>query len=139
MNRLSISVFVFSCALMVGCPPTAGEGSTKPPTGSTSVGRSTRSGDPVVVGNELYLQTCVACHGAGAKGVPNLGSDLTTSLFFTCKSNDELVGFLKVGRAADHPDNTTRIPMPPRGGNPALSDDDLRSIVLYLRSLRAPQ
>lgn len=48
----------------------------------------------------------------------------------------ELVEFIKVGRSASAPSNTTGIAMPPKGGNLALSDQDLFNIVAYLRALQ---
>ena len=37
------------------------------------------------------------------------------------------------GRPADSPDNTTKVPMPPRGGRDDLTDEDLRDIRARLR------
>ncbi len=65
------------------------------------------SGD-AVAGQELFVGTCSACHGVGGEGVPNLGKDMTVSEFIVSKSDDELVEFIKVGRAPDDPLNTTR-------------------------------
>jgi cytochrome c1 len=48
-----------------------------------------------------------------------------------------LVAFVKVGRPATDPLNTTKVDMPTRGGNPALTDEDLNNIVVYIRSLQA--
>lgn len=91
-------------------------------------------GDPIA-GKTAYDKTCIACHGPDAKGMPNLGKDLTTSEFVKSKTNKELVDFLKVGRPATDPLNTTKVDMPPRGGNPALTDQDLLNIVAYVRTL----
>jgi disulfide bond formation protein DsbB len=43
---------------------------------------------------------------------------------------------LKKGRPASDPANTTKVDMPPKGGNPALTDQDLADIVTYVRSLQ---
>lgn len=83
-----------------------------------------------------HFATCAGCHGPDGKGLPNLGKDLTASVFVTGKTDAELVEFLKVGRAADAPDNTTHVAMPPKGGNPALSDDDLLDVVAYVRTIQ---
>jgi disulfide bond formation protein DsbB len=45
------------------------------------------------------------------------------------------VDFNKPGRPATDPLNPTGVDMPPRGGNPALTDDDLVDIVAFLRSI----
>jgi len=88
-------------------------------------------------GQRGFEETCAACHGADGHGLPGLGKDLVTpSEWFLAQDDDSLVQFLKVGRPASDPLNTTKVDMPPKGGNPALSDDDLRAIILYLRSLQ---
>lgn len=87
-----------------------------------------------VNGADIYAGLCIACHGADAKGVPGLGKDLTTSEFVASKTNEELVAFIVEGRTADHPDNTTGVNMPPSGGNPNLTQDELNAVVEYLRS-----
>ena len=86
-------------------------------------------------GETKYQQACLACHGADAKGMPNLGKDLTTSEFVKGQTNAELLAFVKVGRSASDPLNTQGIDMPPKGGNPALTDDDLMNIIAYIRTL----
>lgn len=87
-------------------------------------------------GADLYKSSCAACHGPDAKGVPNLGKDLVNSDFCKSQTDDQMLEFLKKGRPADDPANTTKVAMPPKGGNPALKDDDLRAIVTYIKSLR---
>ena len=82
------------------------------------------------------INRCFGCHGPDAKGLPGLGKDMTTSEFIASKNDAELAEFIKQGRAADDPLNTTGVPMPPMGANPALSDDDLLAIVGFIRSLR---
>ena len=86
-------------------------------------------------GKASYDSVCVACHGADATGVVNLGKDLTTSEFTQDMADADLVAFIKVGRSVSDPANTTGVDMPPKGGNPALSDQDLYDIVAYLRTL----
>ena len=86
-------------------------------------------------GKALFGVTCTACHGPNAKGLPGLGKDMTTSEFIASKSDAELVEFIKQGRGVDDPLNTTGVPMPPMGANPALSDTDLLAIVEYIRWL----
>ena len=64
-----------------------------------------------------------------------MGMDLRNNAFIAGMSDDEVVQFLIEGRRADHPMNTKGVDMPPRGGNPGLTDEDLRKVVAYLRSL----
>lgn len=86
-------------------------------------------------GQTKFAQTCSACHGSTAEGIQGLGKDLTTSEFVTGLTDPDLIAFIKVGRGPTDPLNTTGVAMPPKGGNPALNDDDLQNIVAYLRSL----
>ena len=95
---------------------------------------NTLTGDPVA-GKAAYAKTCTACHGPEAKGVSGLGKDLTTSEFVASKSNAELKDFILTGRPASDPLNTTHVDMPPKGGNPGLTDQDIESIVAFLRSI----
>lgn len=86
-------------------------------------------------GARLFAASCTSCHGRDAKGMPNLGKDLTISSFIAERSEDQMLEFLKKGRDPNDPLNTTKVAMPPRGGNPALNDDDLLDIVSFLRSI----
>jgi disulfide bond formation protein DsbB len=92
-------------------------------------------GDPAK-GQQSFSTVCVACHGPDAKGIQGLGKDLTASEFVQTKTNMEMVAFLQTGRPASDPLNTTGVDMPPRGGNPAFTDQDLADIVAYLRSIQ---
>ncbi len=93
------------------------------------------SGGDAQAGQQLFASSCSSCHGPEGKGMPGLGSDLTTSEFVAGLSDSELVAFITEGRPPDHPDNTTGVAMPPKGGNPSLSDEDLANIVAYIRSI----
>lgn len=64
-----------------------------------------------------------------------LGKDLRDNDFVKTTSDEELVEFLRTGRPADHPLNDRGLDMPPRGGNPALTDEDLAQVVAFLRTL----
>lgn len=86
-------------------------------------------------GRQLYMANCALCHGADGEGKPALGKDLRSNDFASGLSDAELVQFLAAGRRANHPLNTKGVDMPPRGGNPALGDDDLLAIVAFLREL----
>ncbi len=91
------------------------------------------SGDPAA--GESQFAVCAACHGLDARGIPNLGADLIENEFINSMSAEEFVEFIKTGRPADDPANTTGIAMPPSGGNPNLTDEDMFNILAYLRSL----
>lgn len=91
-------------------------------------------GDPIT-GETLFQTTCFACHGVDATGLPGQGKDLTTSQFTRGLSDSEFVAFVIDGRDINDPLNTTGVDMPPKGGNPVLSEQDLYNIVAYIRTL----
>ena len=86
-------------------------------------------------GAKIFSTACVACHGPEAKGVTGLGKDLTTSEWTQQQTDEQLVEFIKRGRAAGDPLNTTGIAMPPKGGNPAMSEQEIVDIVAFMRSI----
>jgi cytochrome c5 len=63
-----------------------------------------------------------------------LGKNLIESTFVHGLSDEELLQFIITGRDPTDPANTTGIPMPSRGGNPSLTDDQLRSVIAFLRT-----
>lgn len=125
MYRLIVVVLGLAAVgmLVVGCRP---EEETAVSGGS--------AGDPIA-GEALFQTTCFACHGVDATGLPGQGKDLTTSAFTRGLSNAEFVEFVKNGRKISDPFNTTGVDMPPFGGNPALTEQDLFDIVAYIRTL----
>jgi disulfide bond formation protein DsbB len=102
--------------------------------GSASSTTPAPSGD-AAQGATIFAGTCSSCHGPDAKGMPGLGKDLTTSTFVAGLTDADLVTFIKTGRPTGDPLNTTGVDMPPKGGNPALTDLDVTNVVAYLRSI----
>lgn len=90
----------------------------------------------IASGDRLFHSTCVACHGKGGVGVQGNGKSLVANPFIQGQDDDALLAFLQRGRSPTDPLNTTGIQMPPKGGNPALSEDDLLDIIAYLRTLQ---
>lgn len=90
-------------------------------------------------GNKLFHSTCVACHGKGGVGIPGNGKTLVNNAFIKSLDADGLLAFVQRGRAPGEPLNTTGIQMPPKGGNPALTEDDILDIIDYLRTLENAQ
>ena len=123
---LTALVFAVAMALVAtGCGGDSGEVTT------TAV-----AGSPVAHGQQLAGESCSACHGQNFEGVTGLGPALADSGFIRDYTDDELIDFIKEGRSMDDPDNETGVAMPPYGGNPRLTDDDLADIVLFLRTLQ---
>ncbi len=72
-------------------------------------------------GEQVYSSTCAACHGTGVAGAPKLG-DTGAWAPLVAKGYDELL------KNAIHGVNA----MPPRGGNPALSDLEVGRAVVHM-------
>ena len=60
---------------------------------------------------------------------------MTISEFIGGQSDDQLLAFVKTGRTTSDPANTTGVDMPPKGGNPALTDEQLKDVVAFMRSI----
>ena len=92
--------------------------------------------DPAVlaISEQLYRESCAACHGLNAEGVANLGNQLRGADYVNSKSDAELLAVIREGRDLTHPENTTGLVMPPSGGRPDLSDEDLLAIIAFVRS-----
>lgn len=86
-------------------------------------------------GRQLFVASCSACHGPSGEGVQGLGKDMQHSEFIAGLTDDELVAFIKTGRPIGDPLNTTGVDMPPKGGNPAITDEQLMDIVAFMRSI----
>ena len=108
-----------------------GGGDAVPPPAEQEVASA---GDPEA-GKQQFDMVCIACHGPGGVGVEGLGKPFTTSEFLLTVDDQELLEFVKTGRPVGHPDNTTGVDMPPKGGNPALTDEQLLDIIAYIRTL----
>ena len=91
---------------------------------------------PPSAGHSTFVAFCSACHGPSGEGLPNLGKPLAKSAFVQSKSDKDLVTFIKTGRPIWDPENTTGIDMPPKGGNPALSDAQIDEIVSFIRAIQ---
>lgn len=103
----------------------------------SSTGQSAKAGGDAVHGKLLFEATCATCHAADGTGVKGLGKSLVASEFVRKSSDTVLIGMITEGREAGDPLNTTKIAMPPKGGNAALSESDIRDIVGHLRKLNA--
>ena len=135
MNKtpyLTIALLLVFIVLLAACGGSLSN-STSGNSGSSEAA-SIPEGDPEA-GKANFAGTCSACHGPGGEGVPGLGKDMTTSEFIAGKTDQELVEFVKAGRDPSDPLNTTGVAMPPKGGNPSLTDQDLYNIVAYIRTI----
>jgi cytochrome c5 len=76
-------------------------------------------------GQQVYQATCVACHSAGIAGAPKLG-DKSQWAKHIAKGLDTLYASAVNGVQG------SAGAMPPKGGNPALSNAEVRAAVDYM-------
>lgn len=99
------------------------------PQAAAMAGDSAVNSDPAA-GKAIYLQTCIACHGANGKGALPGVIDFTAADGPLSKPDEQLAQSIRDGVA------TPGVPlsMPAKGGLPALTDEQIQSIIAYLRS-----
>jgi len=81
-------------------------------------------------GSQLYVQNCMVCHADDGSGAMPGVSDLTEVRTWSSMPENELLARLEKGiqKAED------AISMPPKGGNPELSDDDMKKIIIFMKA-----
>ncbi len=86
-------------------------------------------------GRQIFMSSCAACHGPGGEGMDRIGLPLRGSEFVAGSTQEGLIAFLKVGREANDPQSRMNALMPPRGGNPFMTDQEVALVAAYVRSL----
>lgn len=77
---------------------------------------------------------CTACHGPAARGIPNLGANLTDDEWL--HSDGSYAGIVRTVREGVPADrSSTGSVMPPKGGS-AINDDAVAKVAAYVWSLR---
>jgi cytochrome c5 len=84
---------------------------------------ATQSKPGAVDGKKVYDTTCTACHTAGVAGAPKLGNKADWAPRLK-QGTDALVQSVIKGKGA----------MPPKAGNPALSDAEIRAAIDFMVS-----
>lgn len=137
------TIIILAIAALTACGSDDKKEEAAPPT-ATAVAEQQNAAAPAVAaapvgdaanGAKIFATACVACHGPEAKGVTGLGKDLTTSEWTPQQTDEQLIEFIKRGRDAGDPLNTTGVAMPPKGGNPAMSEQEIVDIVAFMRSI----
>jgi len=134
--RKFMFLFLMTIVLALVLVACGGGGSEDPAEEPASSSDQPVSEGDAAAGATLFQGTCSACHGTDGKGLPNLGKDFTGSEFVRSSSDAELLAFVKIGRPAGDPANDTGVDMPPKGGNPALSEEDILDIIAHVRTLQ---
>jgi cytochrome c5 len=96
------------------------------PAPAASAAAPAAAGD-LAKGEEVYKKTCVLCHGAGVAGAPKIGDKADWGPRIA-QGKDTLYEHALKGFTG------SKGAMPPKGGNPALSDDDVKAGVDYMVS-----
>jgi cytochrome c5 len=86
-------------------------------------GASDDAADP---GKQVYSSLCFSCHGTGLPGIPQLGDKAAWSDRIA-QGKDMLYE-----RALTGYTGASGMPMPAKGGNPSLSDDEVKAAVDYM-------
>jgi len=82
----------------------------------------------VNAGRAVYSQTCTACHGADGTGALPGVPDFAEASGALAKTDEALITSITNGVSG------TMLAMPAKGGNPALTTEDIRAVIAYLRS-----
>jgi len=80
-------------------------------------------------GQQVYEGTCIYCHGGNGKGeIPGV-PDFTKKNGPLSESDADLFDHIANGFES----KGSQMAMPARGGNPALTDAEIRDVLAYLR------
>jgi mono/diheme cytochrome c family protein len=104
--------------------------SSAPGSGLRPASAAAQPAGPSQAGKQVYEGTCIACHGANGKGSLRGVPDLTASSGPLSKPDAVLLERIEQGF------QTPRSPMamPPKGGNPTLTEADLGAVLQYMHS-----
>lgn len=98
-----------------------------------TVQAETREGDigrgaVKMTGKALYEQSCLVCHGEDGEAVMPGVKDLSGANGPLLQDDKQLARSIREGVQRDG-----AMMMPPLGGNPRLTDNDIQKIILYMR------
>jgi len=80
-------------------------------------------------GEDIYLQTCIACHGADGKGTVPGAPDFTSPDGPLSQSDEVLVQHITEGFKS----KGSPMAMPPKGGNSSLNNNDIQAVLQYMK------
>ena len=82
-----------------------------------------------MLSEQIYMQNCMVCHADDGSGTMPGVSDLSENKAWSTIDEGSLLAKLKNGIQK----HGATMSMPAKGGNPDLTDDDLRGIIRYMR------
>jgi len=87
-----------------------------------------------IQGKHMYDQNCLPCHGSDGVGAFAGISDLTQAEAFNAgmASDEVLFKYLEPIKQGVK-SSSGGVSMPPKGGNPNLTDQDIREVLKYMR------
>ncbi|HET8747954.1 MAG TPA: c-type cytochrome [Ramlibacter sp.] len=131
MNRLTLCLALSAAALLAACgkPESAPAPAAPAPAtpAATTVAAAPAAAPVNEQGKSVFGKTCALCHAAGVAGAPKPG-DKADWAPRIAQGNDTLYKHALEGF------NGSKGQMPPKGGNPALADADVKAAVDYMVS-----
>jgi cytochrome c5 len=130
MKKLTLALAVSLAAALTGCgrEDSAGTASPSAPTSTTvasTAPASTTVMGATAAGQDTYNKACMMCHGAGVAGAPKIG-DKADWQPRIAQGNNTLYDHAIKGYTGK------KGMMPPKGGNTALSDADVKAAVDFM-------
>jgi len=75
------------------------------------------------------------CHGSNGDGINGLAPTLAGSTLVKFGTEDELLRMIRKGRLPTDADNKSGLQMPQSGGMASYTDDELRSVIRYMKTI----
>lgn len=85
-------------------------------------------------GKDIYIKTCLVCHGEDGKGVMPGVPDITGKDGPLSQANETLLKRMTEGFQSPG----SPMAMPPKGGNPAITEKQMQEVLKYLQRTFRP-
>jgi cytochrome c5 len=124
MKNLTFVIAISAAALLSGC----GKQESAPPAATPAAAPAAPAVAENTAGKSVYNKTCAMCHAAGVAGAPKPGDKADWDPRIA-QGNDLLYKHALEGFTG------SKGQMPPKGGAPALPDDEVKAAVDYMVGL----
>ena len=81
-------------------------------------------------GEQIYIKNCQVCHADDGSGAMPGVTDLTDNREWLTMPESKLLSRMNQGIQKDG----AAVTMPPKGGNPDLTDADIKAVITYMRN-----